>query len=239
MQHLASAGVRRVIGMPQSMFYQPDTRQEKLQLDNRAVDQLHQAGMNVTLYWRQADSYKDAQSSISSANNVMTPDVAWAIGPLFPNKAPTVDVIFLLRRDKESKPGYGEVKKNLEPVLANSGVTHAEIDWRDVLTMPEYTPRMRAVNGHAFAETLTLAANTMLSKGRVLVTNRLHATILATLMRMPVFYADNTYGKIHATRAASLQHPSCTSDNLRAWGFPSVVEAAQAAIEYARLQIEQ
>jgi pyruvyl transferase EpsO len=232
---LASAGVRRFIGMPQSMFYQPSTKQKKLQSDNTAIHKAHQAGMNVTLYWRQADSYEDAQSRITSANNVMTPDAAWAIGPLFPNRAPTVDVLFLLRRDKESKPGYKQIKTELEPVLADCGVTHAEIDWFDVASRPEYRPTLVAADAHEFAEMLTLTANTMLSQGRVLVTNRLHATILATLMGMPVFYADNTYGKIHATRAGSLQHPSCTSDNLRAWGFPSVVGAAQAAIKYTRL----
>jgi pyruvyl transferase EpsO len=234
LQEMAGAGVRRVIGMPQSMFYHPDTRQEKMQLDNRAIDQLHKAGMNVTLYWRQANSYEDAQSSITSATNVFTPDAAWAIGPLFPNKAPTVDVIFLLRRDKESKPDYTEIRRELDPLLADSGVTHVVLDWFDTLTIPEFMPRIVEADGHVLAETLTSNANTLLSQGRIIVTNRLHATILATLMGKPVFYADNIYGKIHSTLTASLQHPSCTPDNLRVWEHSTIMEAAQAALEFAR-----
>lgn len=234
MSELAAAGIRNFIGMPQSMCYGAETIDQDLLADEADLDMLRKAGVNVKLYWRQLDSYEHASGAIISAEHVMTPDVAWAIGPLFRNTPASVDIVLLLRRDGETTPGFKDIVNAIKPMLADSEVTYTIIDWKDLPTIPEAHPRMAAPNAYMFAEAAAYAANTILSQGRVVVTNRLHATILATLMHMPVFYADNTYGKIKATRAASLTHPHCTADNLLAWQHTSVTEAVQAAIKYVK-----
>ncbi len=46
----------------------------------------------------------------------------------------------------------------------------------------------------------TQLGNTLLSRGRIVITDRLHASIMSTLIDRPVIYIDNTYRKLTRIR---------------------------------------
>lgn len=227
---LVRSGLRRFVSLPQSIYYYDDTRQVGMQRDADKLEEWAAAGANFTLFWRQHDSMAAASQYYAHAHNVLTPDAAWAIGPVYRTASAKVDVLILLRKDKETVPSHEELVQGALEVLEQSeGVTYAVTDWFDA-----ENPQLSGAHGLHVSELLLTKGVDMLSQGRVVVTNRLHATILATLMHMPVFYVDNMYGKIRLTRQASLSHPSCTDETLQAWHFDDIFSAVDAAIAWAK-----
>lgn len=70
----------------------------------------------------------------------------------------------------------------------------------------------------------------MISAGRVLVTNRLHATVLGALLGVPTFFYDalsvHGYAKIGGTmHLARESSPACTEAALRSWHVTGESEA--------------
>ena len=72
----------------------------------------------------------------------------------------------------------------------------------------------------------------VLSQGRVIVADRLHAVILATLMEKPHVYLDNSYKKIANVRTSAFgKYPECSEENLRAAAAHSLEESIVKAME--------
>ena len=220
-------GSGRMASFPQSLHYTTDAADVGLRRDAAVMEKVGSMA-NLTLLWRQQDSMETASRWFATVDNVLTPDAAWAIGPIFRQGAPEYEILLLLRRDKESTPSSELTEAEAFALLSKTGTTFQIMDWVDI-ELPTFGDNWFQAHDLLFS-----AAVSQLSKGRVLVTNRLHSTILATLMDMPVFYFDNTYGKINQTRATSLQHSSCTGDVLRAWQFPSISASVVAALEWIR-----
>lgn len=76
----------------------------------------------------------------------------------------------------------------------------------------------------------TQLGNSMLSRGRVIISDRLHASIMATLIDRPVVYIDNNYRKLTRVRSSLADHfPECTDAVLNAYYAPDI----EAAVEIA------
>lgn len=76
----------------------------------------------------------------------------------------------------------------------------------------------------------TQLGNSMMSRGHVIITDRLHASIMATLIDRPVVYIDNNYRKTSRVRSALSEHvPECTDAVLNAHYAPNI----EAAVEIA------
>jgi exopolysaccharide biosynthesis predicted pyruvyltransferase EpsI len=72
----------------------------------------------------------------------------------------------------------------------------------------------------------TQLGNAMMSRGRVIISDRLHASIMATLIDRPVVYIDNSYRKSSRVRSTLAGHiPECTDTVLNAH-YASDIEAA-------------
>ncbi|KAJ3087774.1 hypothetical protein HK102_010309 [Quaeritorhiza haematococci] len=153
------------------------------------------------------------------------PDMAFMLGPLTPIGDPIVDVVVLSRSDKEK---LGEFAKGLSDSFRRwdqLNITYEVVDWEDLvhkydvdretfLDIPvREQERMRLEYGIK-----------LLSLGRIVVTDRLHAVILSTLLGKPHVFMDNSYRKIFNVRNATFTNPECSNENLHAFHIDSSSE---------------
>ena len=77
----------------------------------------------------------------------------------------------------------------------------------------------------------TAIANKILSKGRVIITDRLHSSILSLLMGKPHVIVQDKYKKIMNTREAAFRGKTeCNSEYIRGYYVNSIEEAIDTAI---------
>lgn len=198
----------RVVGAPQSLHY------ESAENKRRDAAALAAAACPKALGWRQRDSLAEARRLYPGSEHFLSPDLAFMAGPIRNTRdftredRPTVDVLFLLRRDRESRLGD---RAGLEAAMR--GRSFAVADWGDEDGYYRENPGaadvlQRFEHGGLFDyEARFRRVVAMLATGRVLVTDRLHGSILAYLMGIPHVLLDNSYGKVRKTRDVALQGP--------------------------------
>lgn len=211
----------RVVGMPQSLHYKSDEKAEK---DAKKInDIVSKNSLDLHLGWRQKNSLKKAQTLYPKINNFLVPDIAFMIGPVRDTMEYTkkdkhkVDILFLLRRDDESV-----IQQSFENEVKNKGFTYVNVDWEDAKNYYDSrgeppTDLMKQVpfekSVFDFNERFAQAVS-MVSTGTVIVTDRLHASILAFLMGKPHIFIDQMYKKIEYTREVALStSTSCKSSS--------------------------
>ncbi len=191
----------RVVQLPQSLHF--DT-EEAL----RTMRELIASHPDFTLMVRDRASERIAVESLG-ARTVLCCDSALLLQGTLQRAAPDVDCFILARSDKERAIG------GLGEALAGERITTASADWLDepgsITRTLALHLRRRALGRHAhhawFQQSLAgqwdrLAALRvrrgcrLLSRGRVVITDRLHAHILCTLLGVPHVVLDNSYGKI-------------------------------------------
>jgi pyruvyl transferase EpsO len=185
-----------IVQLPQSIHF----------VDRRALEacaRLCDAHPNFTLMVRDHASRELAERTFRS-RVVLCPDMAFGLGPLARLGTVDHDIVHLARRDREAKcPG--------EPVV-RPGVLR--VDWlgeREVLLHRMHGGLRRRSDRHAALAPLWPLATllydplarhrlrrgvTLLSRGRRVVTDRLHAHILSLLLGIPHCVLDNSYGKV-------------------------------------------
>ena len=187
---------RPIVQLPQTLHFQ---RAENL----AAARQLFDAHPNLTLLVRDCLSLKLVRSEFR-AKSGLCPDMAFYIGQLDRVVQPDVDILWLRREDRETSGASGPVPSD---VLA--------CDWLDdrVPTLRRARNVLRPLAarepGRLFVLARALAAAydqqarqrlragcNLLSRGRVVITDRLHAHILCLLLRIPHVLLDNSYGKV-------------------------------------------
>jgi len=186
-----------VVQLPQSLEFR---RADSLE---RAAAALSAHG-NVSLLVRDRRSLGVAEQLGATA--LLCPDMALALGPLERAEQPVTDVLWLSRTDAESgadrKPGaedveiadwayelpaaVGRVKARLGPRLRRSARLRR-------LAAVSSSRSFDAVARHRVAYAIGL-----LSRGRALVTDRLHGHILALLLGVPHVLLAERHGKNRA-----------------------------------------
>ena len=136
---------KTVISMPSSLFY-ADKKLEisdaKLWMDNIAKEaNIEKSTNQIILTWRQNDSFSKGSSLYNLVDNRLVPDVAFMIGPLeekdsWRKDKKRVDILFLLRTDKESKYIKDRSDKTLRTLLdsmeESKGLSFKLVDWWDM-----------------------------------------------------------------------------------------------------------
>jgi pyruvyl transferase EpsO len=187
---------RPIVQLPQTLHFE---REENL----AAARQLFDAHPNLTLLVRDRLSF-DLVRSEFRAKSGLCPDMAFYIGQLDRVVQPDVDILWLRREDRETAGASGPVPSD---VLA--------CDWLDdrvpMLRRARNVLRPLAARepGRRFVLALALAVAydqqarqrlragcNLLSRGRVVITDRLHAHILCLLLGIPHVLLDNSYGKV-------------------------------------------
>jgi pyruvyl transferase EpsO len=194
---------RRIIQLPQTMEMSQETAVR--------VRDVYARHPRLTILLRDSVSMRSAESLLSGLDVRFCPDLAFGYSPARPPR-PVVDVVEVKRRDSES-------------VVAESLFRHEEsisttvTDWA---LSRSTAVRWRMINGpgalsRGLGHRVTVLhgldvrppygswtrlvlhdAERTIGQGRVVVTDRLHAAVLAALMGIPVVARDNVNGKVSA-----------------------------------------
>ena len=209
-----------VVQLPQSIFYDSD---ESLQRTRELIA----AHPDFTLMVRDEASLRIATERLR-AKAAACCDSAFFLHGKLARSAPEVDIFVLARSDKERSAG------DMRELLAASGCSFAIDDWvEDPMTLPRWLAarwwprahgRLTRVPGffgglgalwRAAAWRRARRGSRALSRGRVVITDRLHAHILCVLLDIPHVVLDNSYGKVQGfiaswTAGSPLVHRAST-----------------------------
>jgi len=178
----------RIVQLPQTIHFRSASA-----LDTAAA--LFSRHEYLTIVARDRVSLELASAGLR-CRALLAPDSAFALGALPRPVTASQDVVWLARTDRESSS------------LAVPGGVHP-VDWmRDddtILIRLERWLRKRGIGlrfrnrlRRRIASERVARGCLMLSRGRVVVTDRLHAHILSLMMGIPHVVVDNNYGKVRS-----------------------------------------
>jgi len=224
---------KTVIGMQQSFHYvnqkyeTEDASRWMEAIANEYTEE--QSKKKMILTWRQNDSYNKASSLYPLVDSRLVPDAAFMIGPLketfnWSLNHTQVDILFLMRNDHESLHtglrSLDKLQQIIDSKEETKGLSFDMVDWMDRGRFfnkssdgPEVEFKYKVLDEgkfnyqHMFKSSIALFAG-----GKVLITDRLHASILAFLLHKPHVYVDQNYGKIRRTRQVAFDVSEKCSD---------------------------
>lgn len=194
---LAEYPRHRVIQLPQSIHFDDRANASKCSDALNRHPDFH-------LVVRDHPSFELAQA-LHRGPTHLCPDMALFLGDLERPIKPIYDITALLRTDKEKAPEF-----HVGSIPSDINVT----DWmREPVTLyqrleklfdpyPVRTRALRPAIYRGLARERTRRGCGILASGRVVITDRLHAHILCTLMSIPHVILDNSYRKIGNFRDA-------------------------------------
>ena len=162
------------------------------------------------------------------------PDVAFMVGPLvettvWNKRKEKVDILFLLRTDKESKYLQYRHDTKIRNILDENSLTAQLsfdlVDWWDSSkyldtavkdpAAPQFDHKVINEGGKFNYMAMFRRSIAMFSSSRVVITDRLHASIFAFLLHKPHVYLDQSYGKIRLTREVAFNTSTFCQDRHR------------------------
>jgi len=182
----------RIVQLPQSLFFDNDAAVAETA---RAIEQHGR----FTLLVRDVPSFQFARRHFP-CEVLLCPDIAFYIGPL-ERLRPGVDIFFLLRTDHE-RAIDGEIEANARTVASGDWLIESRHAIRRVSAMARLfslgdDPRLARLKKYdRLAQARLKRGIGLLSSGEVLVTDRLHGHILATLLGISHVALDNSYRKL-------------------------------------------
>eukprot|EP01083_Nonionella_stella_P226497 804300_1 len=216
----------KLISMPQSMFY-ADTTMELS--DSKKLEEMVRQGLTTTttnmavakervvLTWREHASYKKAKELYPFVTNLLVPDIAFQLGPFQQptvSESERVDLLLFLRGDKESKMVEYRSIQAIQHILDNSGnggLTFRIVDW----------------GARGKDRYFTESAIRLMSLGRVVIADRLHAVILSYLSGAPLVYLDQKTKKVERTLGVAFEvDESCGDGEKAMWDHADTIEEA-------------
>lgn len=182
-----------VVQMPQSLNFSTDSAA-------RPIADAIRAHGGVSMLWRDVPSFERARSLFpGAAENMLTPDAAAGFRGWQRTMAPQRDVVTLFREDLESGTGGEQVGLNGDWPYSRTD----KLVWKAASLRHELLDRL-AVGGSRHRSQLyrwLVGMNienglNALSRGRIVVTDRLHGHILCSLMGVPHVAVNDAFGKI-------------------------------------------
>jgi exopolysaccharide biosynthesis predicted pyruvyltransferase EpsI len=206
---------KKIVQLPQSVHFNNEAELRRTaDLIDRHKD------FHLIVRDRRSHTYAKARFSCPV---MLAPDMAFAMKPI-KRRHPIVDYLCLLRTDKEAICDHLAITET----LAQQGKSIEVADWVDnprtwimnadvtlarlIHKYPNRTAPLRSVAvslRRAYATQRVAHGIALLSRGRHVVTDRLHAHIMCTLMDIPHFVFDSYDGKISALNETWLRgYPS-------------------------------
>lgn len=194
----------RIIQLPQSIYFADSVGQERSGKILAAHPDFH-------LVVRDRPSLAIAQRLLGE-RAYLCPDMALHLKPYLRPVVPQHDILALLRTDQEarSKAALGAPPANLRGVdwLAEPRTWAARIDRQLARAQRQYPRRLPSFQGlhrllfNPLARQRWHRGSALWASARVVITERLHAPVLCTLMNIPHVVLDNSYQKIANFRQA-------------------------------------
>ncbi len=193
---LAENGDVPIVQLPQSIHFDDPAAAAR-------ASEAFAAHPRFTLMARDADSEERARSL--GCDPVLAPDIAFALDPLPRPSAPEAPVVSLIRRDRESALPTSQPPPDSvdwaapDPLARRLPVQGAHLASRTVARSA--TLRRLALRRYtAYGEKRLEAGAAMLSRGRAVISDRIHAHILCLLLGIPHVVLDSRYGKTFSFR---------------------------------------
>lgn len=215
------------VQLPQSIHFDSTTNRDHFA---RLCAEHH----DLTLLLRERQSLEIARRHFDVPSH-LSPDLAFALGPLARIAPADTDVLWLSRTDAESASGGDTTGFGIQEV---DGMQIVRRDWlhahpdEPAWSVPDrvrlaLNRRLRArfnAGGPVNAGLARLDATTyeplarrwtergcgLLARGRVVITDRLHGHLLSLLQGIPSVVLDNSYGKLAAIHDGWTQHCELT-----------------------------
>lgn len=189
----------RIIQLPQSIHFQDENNRLQTSVILNGHTDFH-------LMVRDRDSLAQAQALHNGAS-YLCPDMALCLGARKRPASPTYDIVCLLRTDKEKATADFTASQGPESILVTDWIEEPVsrlnrfVRQMDRLhsNYPRWTTslfRLKRPFYHWLATERMHRGELILSSGKVVVTDRLHAHILCTLLDIPHVVLDNSYRKI-------------------------------------------
>jgi exopolysaccharide biosynthesis predicted pyruvyltransferase EpsI len=183
---------RPIVQMPQSIYYDDPTRVREMAEAIRA----HGA---FKLLVRDAASLDFARRQFDCETR-LCPDAALYLGR-FERKPAKVDILALLRTDRE---GVAEGQVSVPPLtIGTDWLEEGRSEWNFMRarikldSLLAFTAQGKRLRRYRMLANWRLRRGlALLSQGKIVVTDRLHAHILSLLLDIPHVALDNTYGKL-------------------------------------------
>ncbi|MFJ5693900.1 polysaccharide pyruvyl transferase family protein [Arthrobacter sp. NPDC093125] len=193
---------RKIVQLPQTMEFNTNEGLARAQ----AVYGSHP---DVTILMRDRVGFAAAKRAFPNNNVEFCPDMALGYGYHKRGKA-KYSLVFLKRNDNESVqqdtpllrgPSYKIVDWGFRGTLRVPAWRALRLAEDVVRVFPKLTPALYPLielSFAAMAEANVRSASRILSEGNVVVTDRLHAMVLAALLGIPVYAYDNANKKVSA-----------------------------------------
>lgn len=221
-----------IIQFPQSLHFGDPAAVQKTARSMRGA-------RNLRLLVRDHESY-DLATTHFDCDVALCPDMAFALGPRQRIGTPDLDVLLLLRTDKESiglhtetwpsgwvQDDWLEDDPDLYPAVLR------ETRMSALFSLNPARLSRRARRNHYYnqlAERRLHRGIKQLSRARFIITDRLHVHIVSTLLGLPHCFLDNHYGKISRFSAA---FSTRWSESYQANTLPEAVACARVWLERA------
>jgi exopolysaccharide biosynthesis predicted pyruvyltransferase EpsI len=190
----------KIVQLPQTIYFEQDSSLLE------TVNAIEQHGQ-VTLLVRSQACLGFAQQHFNS-DCLLCPDMAFFIGPVDTKKEPVVDRFILARTDSEKSQ-----QANPSKIEVQSWLSTEQQDWLEesfaekmMIRVEKYTQLFRKyfdknnlillLIWNKLAQYRLERGTLMLSRGHVVITDRLHAHILCLLLNKQHVLMDNSYGKL-------------------------------------------
>lgn len=183
---------------------------------------------------RGSDSLHFSRRYLKLNDVILCPDAAFYNGDLntlvkgLP--PPKFDIVVIWRGDHESREGHGG---NLGTVLKNEftkrNISALVTDW---LTLPNWLKHdiPRTSNIKTLTDANLKLGVKVLSLGKIIMTNRLHAVILSVLVGKVHIFSDTAFGKIHEVRSSFFyETPGCDDVSLQAHPVSDLISGVDRA----------
>lgn len=195
----------RLIQLPQSVFFKDDASKARF-------GQVARAHENLSILLRDQKSFKLLEAL--DLNVKLCPDMALALGAVARRGRPVVDVVWLSRSDHETTGDDQALKdvtmEKLDWLVGEPGVFYSKFAAKFTVRIRRLVQRIYRNSGF-FRDYLWRLDTTffdmlawsrfrrgirILSRGKIVVTDRLHGHILSTLIGKSQVLFDNHYRKI-------------------------------------------
>jgi pyruvyl transferase EpsO len=212
-----------IVQLPQSLHFDQVENLER-------TARLASGVQNLTLMWRDRPSYAEAQKTIA-ARHILCPDNAYMLGP-FPPGRPEIEVAWLARTDKEStsSPFALELPDNVvvvdwdSPIFPQPELEDLRRRAKELFATTPVDYKSIELVYRCIAELRVHRGLRILSYGRFVITDRLHADIMLSLQGRPHALLDNSYGKV----SANWEYVT------RRWGLAQFAESVGEALGIAQ-----
>jgi len=187
---------RQIVQLPQSIFFKSDEWVDKTAAAIKAHGAFHLIVRDV-----RSQAFSSERLGIEAE---LSPDSALAIGPLARRGSAAADYMALLRTDIEVVERSTEALDREKSVVVDDWLAEGKLTRLAAKVSRKAAPILspgdgnKALLGHynRIVDMRIERGLRMLSQGRVVITDRLHAHILSTLLGLPQVVLDNHYGKI-------------------------------------------